>query len=280
MFIPPQLRALFPKNWDEMTEKERRFTAALIAYSAGDAFGAYYEFSEISKEVSNQLKTRKEWPSGAVSDDTCLTILTLLSLEQDSPINAADKFLKLLREKKQSLRGLGPTTRAALGLPVKDFEKSSIGLTNGALMRTSILGFLFEDAIERDNWVRALANSTHKDYAVELAVSLATKFAHGEKPSGDNGWQLSSNGVSNDARDTYAAVENIIDRTETVIDAMILGCMFGGDTDTTVAVSSSFIAFNSVNYGGLFEIPWLNEVDWLGIYGFEEALSIAFEKMK
>lgn len=110
-----------------MSDSEKRLATALIAYAAGDAFGAFYEFTERTSEIPNVLRKKLDWPFGSTSDDTSLTLLTLLSLRARNVEESAKDFLTLIRQNQSQLRGLGPTTRAALGLPVKDFEVNSIG---------------------------------------------------------------------------------------------------------------------------------------------------------
>ena len=110
----------------------------LLAYAAGDAFGVYYEFlQETPQEIPQVLLPKDGWPFGGVSDDTLLSILTIKSLTKKTPAEAAEFFLEQLREAVPRLRGLGPTTRTALGLEVKEGERGVIGETNGAIMRTA-----------------------------------------------------------------------------------------------------------------------------------------------
>ena len=106
----------------------------LLAFAAGDAFGVYYEFlAQTPKEIPQVMMAKTDWPFGGVSDDTLLTILTIKSLEKESPEEAAEYFLAELRRAVPRLRGLGPTTRTALGLEVKEGERGVIGETNGAI---------------------------------------------------------------------------------------------------------------------------------------------------
>ncbi|MEN9882770.1 MAG: hypothetical protein RI916_1197, partial [Actinomycetota bacterium] len=70
----------------------------LLAYAAGDAFGVYYEFlDETPKEIPQVLLSKEGWPFGGVSDDTLLSILTIKSLNQKTPADAAALFLEELR---------------------------------------------------------------------------------------------------------------------------------------------------------------------------------------
>ncbi len=261
-----------------MSVLERKFSASLIAYAAGDAFGAYYEFSEIVSEVPDQLMAKSDWPFGATSDDTSLTLLTLIALKDSEPKSAAKTFIELMRLNQERLRGLGPTTRAALGMIVKEKELDSVGLTNGAMMRTALLGLIFTDPKQRTNWVQALATSTHRSYAVDAAVSLANHFA-GSDLSIDPDWRSNENGVSNDAQESLNAIKYVIQMADSPLVAMQLACSLGGDTDTVAALSAAYITAKTERYQDLFGISWLEKVDWSGLPEFSEALETAFMKL-
>jgi len=278
MEIPSEIAKLLPKPWEQLSDSERKFTAALIAYAAGDAFGAYYEFSEIVSDIPNELREKENWPFGGTSDDTSLTILTLLTLMSESAERAAQSFIELLRTNQDNLRGLGPTTRSALGMQVKEQEVNSIGLTNGAMMRTALLGLIFNDESERNTWVRALASSTHRLYAVETSLSLASAFASGNLDVGKN-WHGNNQGVSNDALETFNAIAWVAQTAVSPLDAMRVSCSLGGDTDTVAALSASLVALRPEGQEKVFEIPWLVQVDWNGINGFTEALKVAFTRL-
>jgi len=131
-----------------------KIATPLLAYAAGDAFGVFYEFMEETPEVIPQELLPKEgWPLGGVSDDTLLSLLTIKSLKKSSPEEAAEEFLAQLRKAVPRLRGLGPTTRTALGLEVKSGERGVIGETNGAIMRTALCGMYLNQ--NRDEWIKA-----------------------------------------------------------------------------------------------------------------------------
>lgn len=278
MSVPHFVSELLPMPWNEMNLEEKKFTAALFAYVAGDAFGAYYEFSEIVTDVPNQLRKKDSWPLGSTSDDTALTVFTLLSISEPDPRSGAEHFLNLLRENHSTLRGLGPTTRSALGLSVREAEVSSIGLTNGALMRTALLGLIFSHQLERDAWVGEMARATHLSYAVEAAVDLANAFSGMELEQPDD-WVPGNSGVSNDALETLAAVNYVVSRSESAWEAMQLACTIGGDTDTVSAISAALVTARSKEFESIYLIPWLNEIDWAGVPRIRFALQNAFMRM-
>jgi ADP-ribosyl-[dinitrogen reductase] hydrolase len=278
MKIPLALSAGFPCSWESMNEAEKRITSTLIAYAAGDAFGAFYEFAEITNDVPNKLLVKDNWPLGGTSDDTSLTILSLLSLSESNPESASKRFLKLLRENRESLRGLGPTTRNALGLPVKDWERDSIGLTNGALMRTAMFGLIFQELRDCRNWVEKLSSNTHRDYAVSAAVLMADCFAGSEIPV-DKNWAPPGSGVTNDANETLQAVLYVSANATKLSETYIMSCSLGGDTDTVAALSGALFASRNSNFEEVFSLPWLSQVDWKGISYFKDALETVFSKM-
>jgi ADP-ribosylglycohydrolase len=151
--------------------------AALTAYAAGDAFGVAYEFLDTRPTVDTQvLGDLPDWPHGGVSDDTLLTLLTIGAVSDDGPAASAAAFLSDLRRALPELRGLGPTTRAALGLPVPADQTAMIGSTNGAMMRTALLGLGFPTASgrQRRELVHAMASVTHPDPVATTCAVLAS----------------------------------------------------------------------------------------------------------
>ena len=151
--------------------------AALTAYAAGDAFGVAYEFLDHPKPVDPQvLGDLPDWPHGGVSDDTLLTLLTVGAISDDGPAASAAAFLDGLRQAQPGLRGLGPTTRAALGLSVPPEQLAMVGSTNGAMMRTALvgLGFPASRATQRRELVHALAFATHPDPVATTCAVLAS----------------------------------------------------------------------------------------------------------
>ncbi len=230
----------------------------LKAFAAGDAFGAFYEFAPRTTEIPNILMHKEGWPFGGVSDDTLLTLLTLEASQKQSPEAGAEEFKKLLQESIPKLRGLGPTTRSALGLPVKPHELNQVGKTNGAMMRCALLGLYFAGE-ELDSWVRALAQVTHKEeLAIESAVVMARVFS-GESFPNYREWD-SSIDVSNDSVETLRAVMWVSDRAESTNHAYRLACSLGGDTDTVSALAGALVQLRLDD--DLTSIPWFFEVDW------------------
>ncbi len=233
----------------------------LLAYAAGDAFGVYYEFLEAApQEIPQTLLPKEGWPFGGVSDDTLLSILTIKSLTKKTPAEAAQFFLEQLREAVPRLRGLGPTTRTALGLEVRDGERGVIGETNGAIMRTALCGLYIRE--NRDEWIKALVEVTHESpKAVECAQIAAGLFAGEDFPDYSD-WTAPANGISLDPLETLQAVVWVVKNADNCADAFSLACSLGGDTDTVAALAGALFAARWPEKADFYSIPWLNDVKW------------------
>jgi ADP-ribosylglycohydrolase len=233
----------------------------LLAYAAGDAFGVYYEFLERTPtDIPQVLLPKDGWPFGGVSDDTLLSILTIKSLTKKTPAEAAEFFLEHLREAVPRLRGLGPTTRTALGLEVKDGERGVIGETNGAIMRTALCGLYIKE--NRDEWIKALVEVTHKSpKAIECAQIAAGLFAGEEFPDYSD-WTAPAGGISLDPLETLQAVVWVVQHAENCAEAFALACTLRGDTDTVAALAGALFAARSPEKADFYAIPWLNDVKW------------------
>jgi ADP-ribosylglycohydrolase len=233
----------------------------LLAYAAGDAFGVYYEFLDgTPKEIPQVLLSKEGWPFGGVSDDTLLSILTIKSLSQRTPADAAALFLEELRAAIPRLRGLGPTTRTALGLEVKVGERGVIGETNGAIMRTALCGLYIKN--NRNDWIKALVEVTHNSpKAIECAQIAAGLFAGEDFPDYSD-WTPPIGGISLDPLETLQAVVWVVKRANNCAEAFALACSLGGDTDTVAALAGALFAARWPERSDFYSIPWLNDVQW------------------
>lgn len=233
----------------------------LLAYAAGDAFGVFYEFLEVpEKNVPQELKGKDGWPFGGVSDDTLLSVLTINALRKSSPAEAANEFLSQLQIAVPRLRGLGPTTRTALGLEVKPSERGVIGETNGAIMRTALCGLYLDE--NRDEWIKALVEVTHKSpRAIECAQIAAGLFAGEDLPDYAD-WAPPASGISLDPLETLQAVVWVVKNADNCADAFALACSLGGDTDTVAALSGALFATRWPDRADFYAIPWIKDVAW------------------
>jgi len=253
-----------------------KIATPLLAYTAGDAFGVFYEFMEETPAVIPQKLLPKEgWPLGGVSDDTLLSVLTIKSLKNSSPQEAAEEFLTQLRIAVPRLRGLGPTTRTALGLEVKPGERGVIGETNGAIMRTALCGLYLDE--NRDEWIKALVEVTHKSpKAVECAQIAAGLFAGEEFPDYAD-WTPPASGISLDPLETLQAVVWVVTRVNNCAEAYALACSLGGDTDTVAALSGALFAARFPAKAEFYSIPWIKDVAWAEV---EEDLMICADMLE
>jgi len=285
-----------------VTALATRFAEIIRAYAAGDAYGVQFEFQPRRfDELPDSLAEVDGWPAGGVSDDTILSLMTLESLrlgadgELLSASASATEFKRRLMEARDALRGLGPTTRAALGLPVKPEEEAMVGRSNGGLMRCALLGLAFADHETRRNYVRALTEATHAHpRAVEaalvgsrlisdaVALGAAAPIADAVFDESPNfadeimGFEPTAEGVTLDPIETLGAAIAACVSAQSTNDAFKLACGFGGDTDTTAALAGALFTARHPVGNGFAGIAWLNVVEWAEIPQLDEvAASLA-----
>jgi ADP-ribosylglycohydrolase len=268
-----------------------RFAEIIRAYAAGDAYGVQFEFQPRRfDELPDSLAEVDGWPAGGVSDDTILSLMTLESLRLGAGgelLNAtasAAEFKRRLMEAKDALRGLGPTTRAALGLPVKPEEEAMVGRSNGGLMRCALLGLAFVDHKTRRTYVRALTEATHAHpRAVEaalvgsrlisdaVALGAAAPIADAVFDESPNfadeimGFAPTADGVTLDPIETLGAAIAACVSAQSTNEAFKIACGFGGDTDTTAALAGALFTVRHPVGNGFANIAWLNVVEWAEI---------------
>ena len=141
------LSLMYPDTAYDLCE---RIAGALTAYACGDALGLPWENkpkASLAAEIE-QLPTREGWPHGSTTDDTALTLMAARHLaERDGDCDARG-FLAELAAQEPAVRGLGPTTMAA----IEQFRRSgtivpSVGrATNGAAMRALPVGWVLPHA--------------------------------------------------------------------------------------------------------------------------------------
>jgi len=290
---------LFPRSFSSPVDADiqLRIATAFFAYAAGDAFGVQYEFKD-GYTVTSSLSEIPDWPLGGVSDDTLLTLLSIKALDSVTPARARTRFIELLTENLPVLRGLGPTTRAAVGLPVKESEQHFIGNSNGAMMRTALMGmaFLANDDLNRRQWITEIALATHS-HERAIATSLIAsklfaqalldptidieKVAEGEAQAIGYVDFFSTHfdekaQVSLDPLHTLKTVIAIAASSSTVEQAYIRACEKGGDTDTVSALAGALVSLRFPSSHNFFSIPWVNQVRWSEISEAGRALEIIY----
>jgi ADP-ribosyl-[dinitrogen reductase] hydrolase len=271
----------------------------LRGYAAGDAFGVAYEFSDIRGEVDPDfLREKIGWPYGGVSDDTLLSLITINSFNPQSATTSREAFLNKLRESIPQLRGLGPTTRSALGLPVKDHERDQVGISNGALMRCALLGLAFteDEAKERRHFIRALAGATHSSAAAigcaiigSALFADAAQWGEAHTPFDVAKRELGAleeeidlvdwrepicTGVSIESVETLNAVLWALKSSSSAREALQVSCELGGDTDTVAALTISLVIARQRSKSDFNSIPWLSDIDWAEIEGIASSAAL------
>jgi sugar/nucleoside kinase (ribokinase family)/ADP-ribosylglycohydrolase len=287
--------SLFPHSFHSPIDADTqlRIATAFFAYAAGDAFGVQYEFKD-EYLVESSLTEIADWPLGGVSDDTLLTLLSIRALESHTPDVAGTRFIELLKENLPVLRGLGPTTRAAVGLPVKESEVHFIGNSNGAMMRTALLGMAFsaKDDENRRQWISEIARATHfHERAIATSLIASKLFAQALHDPSIDLLQMAENEakeigyeeffttnfdeksqVSLDPLHTLKAVIAIASSSTTVEQAYIRACQQGGDTDTVSALAGALVSLRFPTSHDFYSIPWINQVQWSEISESGKAL--------
>jgi ADP-ribosylglycohydrolase len=110
------LCVLYPKDVFDLAG---RIDGALTAYACGDALGLPWESPPDASARATlgqieQLPAREGWPRGATSDDTALTLLVARHLADRDGDGDPAAFLADLAGQEPAIRGLGPTTTAAI----------------------------------------------------------------------------------------------------------------------------------------------------------------------
>src|SRR6266702_3358040 len=110
------LCVLYP---EDVFDLAGRIEGALTAYACGDALGVPWESpsnANVGAAASQieQLPAREGWPRGATSDDTALTLLVAHHLADRDGDGDPAAFLADLAGQEPAIRGLGPTTTAAI----------------------------------------------------------------------------------------------------------------------------------------------------------------------
>lgn len=280
----------------------RSVAAAVLAYSTGDAFGVAYEFEPlVTPPIEKRILGKPDWPAGGVSDDTLLSLMTISCLSAGSPLQAGESFVENLRAAASELRGLGPTTRHALGIFVEEREVGIIGTTNGGMMRTALLalGFEAEQVKARQEWVRKLCAATHfKPESLYSALVMAELFAlQCEEPQSSIDQLLARAieqvadlppeikgvlrlaetftpnpaGISLNPVESLLAVCWVVRKSSTVWQAFENAICLGGDTDTIAALSGALLALK--NPASLFELEFVKDVNWDEIPEVTERIS-------
>jgi ADP-ribosylglycohydrolase/tetratricopeptide (TPR) repeat protein len=290
------LNRLYPAEVYDLGE---RIAGALTAYACGDALGVPWENASQGSAVPpagqvEQVPAREGWPRGVTSDDTALTLLAARHLAERDGGCDASAFLAELAEREPMIRGLGPTTTAA----IEQFRRSGEavasvgGATNGAAMRALPIGWVLphSQADRRREVAIAMSRATHVDAAAVVAACVIAACAswalEGATPAvllrvaaeeageaaravgtdarlaemltqvSTGTWQAPAEGVSLDAYDTVAAVLSCVALAPSLRSGLVSAVQLGGDTDTVAALVGGLLGATLTVEQVHGELPW------------------------
>jgi ADP-ribosylglycohydrolase/tetratricopeptide (TPR) repeat protein len=273
-----------------------RIDGALTAYACGDALGVPWENAPVGGTPSQieQLPAREGWPRGAISDDTALTLLVAHHLADRDGDGDPAAFLADLAEQEAAIRGLGPTTTAA----IERFRRGDEAVgspgraTNGAAMRALPIGWVLpHDQAERRRQVTiTMSRATHADPAALVAACVIATCAswalEGASPSmllaaaaeeareaaqavttearlaemltqlSAGTWEPPANGISLDPNDTVTAALWCATRATSLRSGLVSAVQLGGDTDTVAALVGGLMGGKLTAEQVRTELPW------------------------
>jgi len=287
----------------EVFDLGERIGGALTAYACGDALGVPWEAApganasasaSASASQIEQLPAREGWARGATSDDTALTLLVARHLADRDGDGDPGAFLADLAEQEPAIRGLGPTTTAA----IEQFRQGGEVLispgraTNGAAMRALPIGWVLphNQAERRRQLTIAMSRATHSDPAALVAACVIAASAswalEGASPSlllaaaadeareaaqavgteaqlaemltqvSTGTWEPPINGISLDPYETVAAVLWCATRATSLRDGLVSAVQLGGDTDTVAALVGGLMGCKLTAEQVRAELPW------------------------
>jgi ADP-ribosylglycohydrolase/tetratricopeptide (TPR) repeat protein len=291
------LCVLYPENVFDLAG---RIDGALTAYACGDALGVPWEspanaYVGAAASQIEQLPAREGWPRGATSDDTALTLLVAHHLADQDGDGDPAAFLADLAEQEAAIRGLGPTTTAAIERFRRGDEAAAASpgrATNGAAMRALPIGWVLpHDQAERRRQVTiTMSRATHADPAALVAACVIATCAswalEGASPSmlltaaaeeareaaqavttearlaamltqvPAGTWEPPANGISLDPYDTVTAALWCATRATSLRSGLVSAVQLGGDTDTVAALVGGLMGGKLTAGQVRTELPW------------------------
>jgi ADP-ribosyl-[dinitrogen reductase] hydrolase len=283
---------------DGIAPSPQHVRAAILAYAAGDALGVPWEGKtpdEVDWEALEDLPARGDWPRGSTSDDTDQLLLVARYLAETNGQVDERQFLARLARALPRMRGVGPTTRAAVRRFVQTGElHAHEGSSIGAAMRALPFGWttpVAARAQRRELTVR-LSRTTHgapaaimsacvvaemaawaiEQHPVDAVVAAGLEEAEHMTEwyglhsgtmqplrQGARGtWGPCREGMALDAVATVASVMLVLRESGGLATAMKNAVSLGGDTDTAAAIVGGILGSQVGDVEG--EIPWLSSV--------------------
>jgi ADP-ribosylglycohydrolase len=276
----------------------RNIRAGILAYAAGDALGVPWEgkaSNDIHFEALEELPARGEWPRGSTSDDTDQMLLVAQYLAETRGQVDERAFLTRLANAVPRMRGVGPTTSAAVRRFIETGEvHATEGSSIGAAMRALPFGWATPvTANERRRMLTIrLSQVTHgapeailsacvvpsmaawaiEKHPIEAVVTaglreadhLAKLYALGPailKPlhqAANGDWGPYRPGGRLNAVATVASILYVLREAPSLATAMKCAVALGGDTDTAAAIVGGILGCRLEDIGNA--IPWLSKV--------------------
>ena len=290
-----------------------RIRSGLVVFAAGDAAGVPWEGSTAAAvDVAriDDIPRRADWPPGATSDDTALTLLVSDYLaDRGAVVDEAD-FLARLSAAVPGIRGIGPSTHAAVDRYLASGTlHADAGDTNGAAMRALPIGWAVADDDRRRTVTVGLSRTTHGAPGAVAAACVATAMASAAvdgrpileaaarevewatanlvpvqldpiQRALSGTWHGNPAGVSLDAVETLVAVVSVVRKVvedgSGVAEALRYAIGLGGDTDTVAAIAGGIIGSREP---GSPDIPWLARVG-LPDHDVLDAASVALAALR
>ena len=283
---------------DGIAPSPQHIRAGILAYAAGDALGVPWEGKtpdDIQWEELEGLPARGDWPQGSTSDDTDQMLLVARYLAETTGQVDEREFLTRLAKALPGMRGVGPTTRAAVRRFVETGElRASEGSSIGAAMRALPFGWATPVAAteQRRELTVRLSRATHgapvaimsacvvaemaawaiEQHPIDAVVAAGLREAdhlseqYGldsaamrplrEAVHGD--WASPKGNMSLDVVATMAIVLHVLRHATGLAFAMKQAVASGGDTDTAAAIVGGILGSQARDIEG--DIPWLSSV--------------------
>jgi ADP-ribosyl-[dinitrogen reductase] hydrolase len=284
---------------DGVAPSPQQIRAGVLAYAAGDALGVPWEGNtpdDVHWEALEELPARGDWPRGATSDDTDQMLLVARYLAETGAQVDERGFLARLAKALPRMRGVGPTTSAAVRRFIETGETHAAGGSSiGAAMRAPPFGWATPVAAterRRELTVR-LSRATHgapaaimsacvvatmaawaiEQHPIEAVVAAGLREAddlaqlYGLGPAtlrplrqaADGDWGPYKPGMPPlDAVATVASVLHVLREATSLANGMKRAVALGGDTDTTAAIVGGILGCRLEDVDRA--IPWLSKV--------------------
>jgi ADP-ribosyl-[dinitrogen reductase] hydrolase len=283
---------------DGVAPSPQNIRAGILAYAAGDALGVPWEGKapdEVQWEELEELPARGDWPPGSTSDDTDQMLLVARYLAETKGKVDERKFLARLAKALPTMRGVGPTTRAAVQRfietgEVHATEGSSIGAamralpfgwatavtaiaerreltirlsrpTHGApaaIVSAGVVATMAAWAIERHPIETVIAAGLHEAHQLTELHALSPGILRLLRQAAHGDWEPHKPGMPLDAVATVASILHVLREAKSLATAMKCAVALGGDTDTAAAIVGGILGCQLEDIDSA--IPWLSRV--------------------